>query len=1173
MSKSAANDSGVRSASPPPGFVHLHLHSEYSFLDGACKVVPLLERCLELGMPAVAVTDHGVLSGSVELYREAIRLGVKPVIGFEAYLVNDLREKVQFKERRHHLSLLAENDAGYRNLRQISSQGFLEGYYYKPRIDKEVLKRHSEGIIVMTGCLQGRVARLLLEGDREGAEKEIHDLQEIFGDENVFIEVQNQGLDEQQQLMPLIKELAVATGRPLVATNDVHYLRHEDAASHDALLCIQTQTTLDDPKRLKFGTDQFFLKSPDEMALAFPDMPEALATTVEIADRCHVEMEFGRIRLPVYRTPGDRDQDQYLCDLCEEGLKHRFAAGETPQIRERLDFELATIREMGFASYFLIVWDFVKYARDSGIPVGPGRGSAAGSLVSYCLGITEVNPLPYDLLFERFLNPGRKSMPDIDIDVSQEERDKVLSYVAEKYGRGGVAQIITFSTLKARAAIKDAGRVMGIPYGFVDRIAKAIPEEPKITISKCLQPGKELKELYDAEPQVKQVIEKALPLEGLIRGDSIHAAGVVISDRPLTDYVPLLQKGDGPVVTQFSMEEIERLGLLKMDILGIRNLDIIKATVGMVSKAEGTEIDIDHIPLDDARTYEMLRQGKSEATFQLESSGMKESLRLVGPTQFEDLVALVALYRPGPMAFIPDYAKNKKNPQSVVYDDPRLKPIMEPTHGVAVYQEQLMEIAKVMAGFSPAEADDLRKAISKKKRALMNSLKSKFLDGCETNQVASPVAQKLWGLMEAAGDYSFNKSHAVGYALIAYQTAYLKANYPVEFMAATISSVMNTKDKVPFYVNVCKDMGIEVLPPDINESDSDFAVVEGRIRFGLTAVKNVGSSAIGSVIRERRAGGPFSSIFDFCRRVDSGKLNKKALESLVKCGALDSTGATRRGLLEVMPQALAMGAQSQQDSQTGQGSIFDLEAEGKSSQESDPDVPGVEFGSSEMSQLERETLGLFLSSNPLYGLENDVVRHGAVTLEALGQVPDKSTVVVIGMVAKVKRLTTKKGDLMAFVGLRDLAGETEVVVFSDLYSHCRELLVEDKVLVIKGRVDHKGVDEEGNREVKIIATEISELEKDEGGGDAGAEREPIVQLDLDLGELECQPDLLGNMKEICQSYPGGVPVILHMATADGVRKFRLGRELEVRPHPEFVSRMRGLFGDRRVNVIASQLTS
>lgn len=1164
--------SGARPATPPPGFVHLHLHSEYSFLDGACKITPLLERCLELGMGSVAVTDHGVLSGSVELYREAVRLGVRPVIGFETYLVDNLREKVQFKERRYHLSLLAENDAGYRNLMQISSQGFLEGYYYKPRVDKSVLRAHSEGIIVLSGCLQGRVPQLLLEGDREGAQREIHDLQEIFGEDNVYIEIQNQGLDEQQQLLPLFKELSAATGRPLVATNDVHYLRHEDAASHDALLCIQTQTTLDDPRRLKFGTDQFFLKSPDEMALAFPDLPEALAATVQIAERCHVEMEFGRIRLPVYQTPGEVDQAGYLRDLVEAGLKKRYPEGETPEARERLEFELDTINEMGFASYFLIVWDFVKDARDHGIPVGPGRGSAAGSLVSYCLGITQVDPLPYDLLFERFLNPGRKSMPDIDIDVSQEERDKVLSYVAEKYGRGGVAQIITFSTLKARAAIKDAGRVMGIPYSFVDRIAKAIPEEPKITISKCLEPGQELRELYDADAQVKEVIEKALPLEGLIRGDSIHAAGVVISDRPLTDYVPLLQKGDGPVVTQFSMEDIERLGLLKMDILGIRNLDIIKATVGMVRKSAGVDIDIDNIPLDDARTYEMLRQGKGEATFQLESSGMKESLRLVGPTRFEDLVALVALYRPGPMAFIPDYARNKKDPESVAYDDPRLKPIMEPTHGVAVYQEQLMEIAKVMAGFSPAEADDLRKAIAKKKRKLMDSLKSKFLEGCRAQQVSGPVAQKLWGLMEAAGDYSFNKSHAVGYALVAYQTAYLKANYPVEYMAATISSVMTTKDRVPFYVNVCMDMGIEVLPPDINESESDFAAVDGRIRFGLTAVKNVGSSVIGTVIRERQSGGPFASIFDFCRRVESTKLNKKALESLIKCGALDSTGASRMGMLEAMPQALAMGAQSQQDSLSGQGSIFDLDA-GAASEHTDPDIATGEFSAAELSRLERETLGLFLSSNPLFGLEADIARLGAVSIEALGHVPDKSGVTIIGMVSKVKRLTTKKGDLMAFVAVRDLAGETEVVVFSDLYGQCRDLLQEDAVLVIKGRVDHKGSDDQGNPEVKIIATEIADLERGEGGPESAAGPEQMVQLDLDLGELECKPELLGNVKEICQSYPGGVPVILHMVTADGVRRFRLGRELHVEPQPEFFSRMRGLFGDGRVNVIASQITN
>lgn len=1180
MSEPNADPVGGEAATPPPaGFAHLHVHSEYSILDGACQIIPLLERCQELGMGSIAVTDHGVLYGALEFYREARKRGIRPVVGLEAYVVEDRLDKSNFKEPRYHLTLLAENNAGYQNLIKISSLGFLEGYYYKPRVDLDILRRHSQGIIALSGCLKGKAAQHLLAGDEEAASREIRVLQDVFGSDNVFIEVQNHGLEEQQRLMPLLAKLARDTGRPLVATNDVHYLKHEDAPNHEALLCVQTGTTLDDPKRLKFETDQFFLKSRDEMELAFSGMPEALSVTEEIAARCHLEMELGSIRLPAFES-GVADQDDYLRQLCEEGLKRRFPEGETARVRERLEFELATIRDMGFASYFLIVWDFVRFARDNGIPVGPGRGSAAGSLVAYCLGITELDPLEYDLQFERFLNPDRKTMPDIDIDFSPEQREQVINYVAERYGRGSVAQIITYGTMAPRQATRDAGRVKGHAYGAVDRIVKLIPEGPGVSFRSksnsqtgCLAPGQELRAAYDEDEMTKDIIDLACFLEGLVRQDGIHAAGVVIADRPLTDYLPLQQKGDGPVVTQFSMDDIEALGLLKMDFLGLRNLDIIKDAVKLVSETQGVEIEINRIPLDDAKTYEMLRQGQSESTFQFESAGMRDSLRQVGPTRFEDLIALVALFRPGAMAFIPDYAQNKRRPELVEYDDPRLKPIMEPTYGVPIYQEQLMEISKVMAGFSPGEADDLRKGIAKKKREILDSLKNKFLEGCKNNGVTPKVSRKLWGMMEAAGDYSFNKSHAACYALIAYQTAYLKANFPVEYMAATISSVMNTKDRVPFYVNVCRDMGIEVLPPDINRSISDFAVVEGKILFGLTAVKNVGASVISSVIGERDARGPYKSVFDFCRRVDATKLNKKGLESLIKCGALDSTGASRRGMLEVMAQALAMGAKSQQDSARGQSSIFDLAGGGGADEAADPDITEEEFTSEELSRLERETMGIFISSHPLFGLEAEAERLGAVSTDSLQELPDGSTATVIGMVAKVKKLTTKRGDPMAFVGFEDLMGETEVIVFSELFGRCRELLVEDKVLVIKGRLDHKGVDEEGKREVKIIAAEIDELESGKGSPrKEEARRDRVVQLDLDLDELEGKPELLGNIKELCLSYPGGVPVVVQMATADGPRRLRLGHEYRVKPHPELVLGLKGLFGENRVNVIASPLT-
>ncbi len=1165
MSESYANSVGASPASPPAsGFVHLHVHSEYSVLDGAVRVVPLLERCAELGMGAVAITDHGVLSSAVEFYREATARGIKPIIGFEAYVVEDRLDRNNTGEGRwHHLTLLAADNTGYQNLVRISSRGFLEGYYYKPRVDMSVLRDNSEGIICLTGCLNGRLSHLLFTGDKEGAVAEVRKLQDIFGPDNVYIEIQYQGLAEQEKVNPLVMELAEEVGRPLVATNDVHYLLHEDASSHDALLCIQTGSTLLDAKRLKFQGDQFFLKSAEEMAQAFPGRPEALASTLEIAERCNVSMDFGNLQIPGFETPDGTEGDAFLLRLCEEGLLRRFPQGEPPEARERLEFELATIREMGFASYFLIVWDFVRFSRDNDIAVGPGRGSAAGSLVSYCLGITDIDPLKYDLLFERFLNPGRKSMPDIDIDFSPVDREKVLAYVTERYGRQNVAQIITFGTMAARQATRDAGRVMGLPYGVVDKIVKFIPEGPGITLGDCLKPGQELRVAYDSDSQTREVIDLARPLEGLIRQDSIHAAGVVISDKPLTTYVPLQQKGDAEVVTQFTMDHIEKLGLLKMDFLGLRNLDIIKAAIRLIKDSRGTLIDPSTLPLDDEKTYEMLRQGQSDGVFQLESSGMKDALRNVGPTCFEDIFALVALYRPGPMEHIPTYARNKKYPDGVKYDDPRLQEILEPTYGVAIYQEQLMEISKKLGGFSPAEADDLRKAIGKKKHDLMASLKNKFVAGCKENQVAAPVIEKLWKLMVDAAGYSFNKSHAVAYAMVAYQTAWLKANYPVEYMAATISSVMSTKDKVPFYVDVCSRMGVEVLPPDVNESGSDFRVVDTRIRFGLTAVKNVGAKVIDSIIEARELDGPFTSVFDFCRRVDSQQLKKNALESLIKCGALDSTGASRKGMLEVMAQALSMGSQSQQDSLMGQGSIFDLALDdGAASDVHDPVIPSGEFSSQELSRLEKETLGIFVSGHPLIGLEEEIARYGAKTITDLQEVRDKTTVTVIGMIGKIKRLTTKKGDPMAFFNLEDLAGSTEVVVFSELYKKAAGLLIEDEVIVVKGRADLKGIDDEGNREIKIIASEINEFVRPEGGRDSGGEGDRIVQLSLDHGEFD--PGALGDMKDLCRSYPGCTPVFVSMTTDDGVRKLKLGHEVE--PAEGLISGLQGVTGVSEVTL-------
>src|SRR4051794_11540137 len=844
-------------------------------------------------MPAVALTDHGSLAGAVELTKEAAKQGVKPLLGCEVYVADDRRAQTKGYA---HLTLLAADNAGYSNLIALSSLGYLEGYYYKPRVDWELLERHSNGLIALSGCLSGRVCKALEENRPNDAEAELDRLAQTFGKENVYVELQNAHLDVQERILPQLASLAGKVGVPTVATGDVHYLRDTDARAHEALLCIQSGDSLKNPDHWRFETDHFYFKTPEEMALDFPGHGDAMRRTLEVAERCNVEIELGRILLPRFDVPEGRDSFDYLVELCEKGLQRRYDK-VTTELTERLQYELKTIKEMGFTDYFLIVWDFIHFAKTHGVSVGPGRGSSAGSLVAYSLQITDIDPIRYDLMFERFLNPGRKSMPDIDIDFAVEGRERVINYVREKYGADRVAQIITFSTMAARAAVRDAGRVLEVPYGVVDKIAKLIPEGPGQTLAECLAPNGEPRKAMDADPVAKEILDLALPLEGLTRADSIHAAGVVIGAQPLINVVPLQQKGgDQEVVTQFSMKDIEALGLLKMDFLGLRNLDVIDKACGLIGG-----LDISTIPMDDRKTYAMLAKGDAAGVFQFESSGMREALRQVKPTVFDDLIALNALYRPGPMGYIPNYGKRKAGQEQVSYVDKRLEPILKDTYGICVYQEQYMRIAREMAGFSITEADDLRKAIGKKIRELMNSRKGKFMDGAAQQGVTPHAATQLWEDVEKAADYSFPKAHAACYALIAYQTAWLRQNHPCEYMAALISSVMSTKDRVPFYVIASAALGIEVLPPDVNESQVDFAVVGGKIRFGLNAVKGVGEGAARMLIAARQEGGPFESIWDFTERVDPSVSNKRVLEALVKCGALPGS---RQGMLLVLEQAV-----------------------------------------------------------------------------------------------------------------------------------------------------------------------------------------------------------------------------------------------------------------------------
>src|SRR6266508_3561437 len=1121
-------------------FVHLHVHSEFSILDGACRIPALAARAAELEMPAVGLTDHGSLAGAVQLYQQAAKHGVKPIIGCEVYVCDDRAAQTKGYA---HLTLLAESNEGYGNLIKLASAAYLQGYYYKPRVDWELLSQHSAGLIALSGCLSGRVSKALEESREGDAAADLDRLVQVFGPTSTYVEIQNAGLSQQARINPLLAKLSQGTGLPLVATGDVHYLLHEDARAHEALLCIQSGDSLKNPNHWKFDTDQFFFKTPAEMTRDFADYPAALATTLEIAERCSVEIELGTIRLPRYPVPEGRDAFDYLVELCEKGLQKRYDR-VTAELQERLKYELKTIREMGFADYFLIVWDFAKR---NGISVGPGRGSTAGSLAAYCLEITDVDPIRYELLFERFLNPGRKSMPDMDIDFSVAGRDQVINYVAEKYGRDRVAQIITFGTMMARAAVRDAGRVLEVPYGTVDKIAKLIPEGPKVYLDECLKPGAELKAAYDGDPLVREIVDLAKPLEGLVRQDSIHAAGVVISDRPLTDVVPLQRKGEGEeTVTQFGMWDVEALGLLKMDFLGLRNLDVIDKAVDLI----GSGLDIAKIPMDDRKTYEMLARGDSIGVFQFESSGMREALKQVRPTEFEDLIALVALYRPGPMGYIPLYAKRKNGQESVNFIDPRLEAITGTTHAICIYQEQYLEIAKQIAGFTPAEADDLRKAIGKKIHSLMASLKDKFLEGCAQSGTTPAVANQLWKDMESSQDYSFGKSHSACYALIAYRTAYLRAHHPHEYMAALISSVMNTKDRVPFYVNACHEMGIEVEPPDVNSSAHDFAVVEGMIRFGLNAVKNVGEPAARAIIRAREESGPFASIWEFTERVDPQVVNRRALEALVKCGALDSTGSSRKGMLEVLDSALSWGGREQADRIAGQGSIFDLGSEDTDARpKHHPPIAADEFDKGDLLSLEKETLGLYVSEHPLSSVREQLRRKVDCPLAELDRRRDGEVVTVGGIVGAVKQLTTKKGEPMVFLRLDDLGGSTEVVVFNSVYAASRELCQADTILVVKGRVDHK---QEG--ETKLIALEVNPFE-------AMPDRR---RVELRIDATKAHAGVIRELAGLVREYPGEAVVVLALQTSGGPKKLAFGPDYKVHPVPDFFAEVKALLGEAAV---------
>src|SRR5215204_1732746 len=1165
-------------------FAHLHVHSEYSVLDGACPIDALAERAAALGQPALGLTDHGVMNGAVEHYKACKKHGIKPILGLEAYFVEDLKSSA-LKYERNHLTLLAASDAGFRNLVKLSSAGYLEGYRRgKANVDLDLLSRYSDGVIALTGCLQSRFCRRIVDDIPHEARQHADQLLAVFGTENVYFEVQKNGIAAQDKANEGIVRVAREVGRPLVATGDVHYLRRKDYDNHKALLCVQTKSTLREPK-LSFDTNEFFLKDSAEMEADFGEWPESIATTLEIAERCEVEIELGKMLIPRFPAPEGEPQEAYLRRLAHQGLRERYGDPPPAEAVERLEMELGVIEKMGFSAYFLIVWDFVKFAKDNGIAVGPGRGSAAGSIVSYALRITDVDPLEHELLFERFLNAERISMPDIDIDFSVKGRDRVIQYVADKYGRESVAQIITFGRMYPRAATRDAARVLGHDYGAGDRVAKLIPE-PVMGRSKSfdeyLNDEQDLRRVYDSEPEARQIIDVARGLEGIVRNSSIHAAAVVIADRPLTDIVPLQLAEDktgglGPreggtqgappaagersyrTVTQYSMKPIEEIGLLKMDFLGLRNLDVIEAALDIIEQSSGGRPDMAALPLDDPKTYEMLARGDSVGVFQFESDGMRDALRKVKPDEFNDLVALVALYRPGAMRYIDTYARNKRVPEAIPYTDERLRSITESSRGVILYQEQSMQIAKVIAGFSGPDADDLRKAIGKKQRDRMAALKDRFFEGARGTGTAEAVIAELWSVNEAAADYSFNRSHAACYALISYRTAWLKANYPAEYMAALISSVMSTKDKVPFFVAQCEDMGIEVLPPDVNQSGHDFKVVEGNIRFGLDAVKGLGYQAVEAIIQAREEEGPFHSVWDFCRRVDCQAVNKKASESLVKCGAFDSLPGTRTGMMDALPRAQVAGGQAQADALAGQASFFDLEgANEDAAAHHDPPIVSLPDDRKQLNEWEKETLGLFLSSHPLKEVRPALRTRVDCSLTELAAKKDGEWVTVGGMIAECKRIRTKKGDPMMFATLDDLEGQVELLVFNSAYAANADKVDVDKIVIVRGRVDHK---EEG--ETKLVAQEVEAFEPTPEevlrAADA-APAEPVVQrltIHVSAGVSE---GFLEDLKDVVSHHPGDHELLL----AVGERRLLLGPGWRVSADGACRAELAGLTGASRL---------
>ncbi len=1160
-------------------FTHLHVHTQYSLLDGASKIPELIAKTKELGMDSIAITDHGVMYGVIDFYKEAKKQGIKPIIGCEVYVAPDSRfdrETDRGENRYYHLILLAENDIGYHNLMKIVSRGFTEGFYYRPRVDREVLREFHEGIICLSACLAGEVAVKLRQGFYEEAKKAALEHQEIFGKDNYYLELQDHGIADQQTVNQGLMRMHQETGIELVATNDIHYVNAEDADAHDILLCIQTGKTVDDPNRMRYEGGQYYLKSQEEMEKLFPYAKEAIDNTGKIAARCNVEIEFGVQKLPKFEVPDGYTSESYLRKLCEEGLKKRYNP-VTKELQDRMEYELSTIEKMGYVDYFLIVWDFIKYARDRGIPVGPGRGSAAGAIVSYCLEITNIEPIHLNLLFERFLNPERVSMPDIDIDICQNRRQEVIDYVVEKYGKEKVVQIVTFGTMAARMVIRDVGRALNMSYAAVDRIAKMIPLGGKVTIDIALDTVSELKSAYDNEDDTRLLIDTSKKLEGLPRHTSVHAAGVVIGQKPMDEFVPLSKSSDGAITTQFTKDTVEELGLLKMDFLGLRNLTVIQDAVNNIMQSAGVAIDIDNLDMNDKKVYELISNGQTDGVFQLEKSGMKSFMQQLKPKNIEDIIAGISLYRPGPMDFIPLYINGREHYDEITYDCPQLESILSPTYGCIVYQEQVMQIVMELAGYTLGRSDLVRRAISKKKESVMLKERSNFVygnpeenvPGCINRGIDEDTANKIFDKMIDFANYAFNKSHAASYAVVAYQTAYLKCHYPREFMAALLTSVLDDTGKISAYIADCRRMGIEILPPDINEGFGYFSVSDGGIRYGLSALKSVGESVIDAVVAERVVGGPFKNIKDFITRLSAKEVNKRTLESFIKSGAFDCFPANRRQMMVVYSQIIDQVNHEKKDAIAGQMSIMDMLGE-EEKKEFDIVYPDIaEYDKEELLANEKEMLGVYLSGHPLDEyrefLEKNVT---ATTLDFLSDdsesqdsesdendvknqkfftvAKDEKYYTIGGMITAKTVKLTKKNQNMAFVTLEDIVGTLEIVVFPKMYEQYRQYLEPDTKVLIYGRASIT------EKESKLILEKLipfSDVPK---------------KIYIQMANKDAYSNNEKSLYELVDECPGNAAVIVVLKEEKMMKP--LGRQFAMSSDENTVRKLKEKFGEGKVIV-------